>query len=161
VPDSKGRPVFSDFADAAAVEAVLAGAPREWQSKLTTWEYALLQSAGSSAPRPTSTDLFALQRRVVLAHPAMVAYVLCLCAALAGFIGWLFFVEPLSAGGTSPDTLLVAVSFAFPLAGALTQLFQLGRGARAMRLVWAARKRGSEERQAMLREALQLDRRLA
>ena len=160
MPDSKGRPLFSDFDDADAVESVLAAAPKAWRSKLVLWEYALMLAAASSAPRPTRWDLHALEQRFLRARPAMAVFVLVLCAVVAGFTTWVISL-PAPPQGFRPGTPPLEILYLLPLGMALTQLVQLGKPARAMRLVWASQDRDTGARLEMLREALKLDKGLA
>lgn len=136
---------LGDYATIEAAEVSLADPTFRWRRELILWEYALLKAAASSGPSPTPQDHFALEKRVILAHPGMIALILSLCAAMATLFAF---------AGAATDTPIL---FALPALGALTQLWQFGRSARAMRMVWSATKLVSPERLELLGKAVLTD----
>jgi hypothetical protein len=145
VLEIKGLMLLKDYPTVEAAEVSLADPGFRWRRELILWEYVLLRAAGKNGPPPTAFDHYALERRVIFAHPAMIAFVLGLCVAMAGLFA-------LAGAGTDMPVL-----FALPALGALTQLWQFSRSARAMRMVWSATKRGSLEHLDALRNAALLD----
>lgn len=139
--DLKGLMHLADYPTLEAAEASLADPAFRWHRELVFWEYLLLRAARTDGPSPTPQDHYALTRRVILAHPAVIVLVLCLCAAMAVLFAF--------GAGDAP------VLFALPALGATTQLWQFSRSARAMRMVWSATKLDSADRLALLRRAAQ------
>jgi hypothetical protein len=157
MPDAKGRPRYSDFETPEAVEAVLVTAPKRLRAILLTWEYALLRAQAAGKARPGFLELSSLQRRILYAWSIVPAL------QTAAYV-WLFllfgytFVADWSRGGPPPKVvpLAIATGLALLMFGVFVAR-QYGRRARAGRLVWRSLNVNSEERRAMLAEAVRIE----
>ena len=156
MPDSEGRPLFSDFDAPVDIERALERAPKLWRSKLVTWQYALLRAEQRGAARPGPEELYVLQQQVLLSLPLVVSvYAVMFAASVVVFV---FAAASLIQTGAGPVAVMMlafaAILLALAFFGAKGRLGPYGK---AMRLIWAARQVDRDARSAMLGAALRLE----